>query len=181
MSVTKLKLHTKTKICSTCKKRKRKTSFNSDVSKLDKVYSACKLCRSIYTRSEKARLVRYKTNRAGSRYSHAYLAAKRKGRVWKISKKEYHNLIRKPCYYCGVIKSSVGIGLDRLSNQKDYLLKNVVPCCSICNKVKNIFFTSTEMLQIGKIIKNIRKVRNIEDFNSHKNYKPIYKSRKKAV
>lgn len=43
----------------------------------------------------------------------------------------------KPCYYCGVYQSGACNGVDRIDNNKGYISTNVVPCCTMCNMMKN--------------------------------------------
>jgi hypothetical protein len=39
------------------------------------------------------------------------------------------------CHYCG--EQIIGIGIDRIDSSKGYEMSNCLPCCSICNKMKN--------------------------------------------
>ena len=45
-------------------------------------------------------------------------------------------LLIKNCYYCGEPES---MGLDRINSNIGYIESNVVPCCGICNIMKNSF------------------------------------------
>lgn len=60
------------------------------------------------------------------------------------------NLSSQPCTYCGTTKRP--IGADRIDNTKGHTLDNCIPCCKICNKVRNNIFTVEEMKKIGKVI-----------------------------
>lgn len=60
------------------------------------------------------------------------------------------NITSKPCYYCGT--TTRPIGADRIDNSKGHEKDNVVPCCKICNKVRNNIFTVEEMKILGKTI-----------------------------
>jgi hypothetical protein len=53
-----------------------------------------------------------------------------------------------PCFYCGSSKLNCWKtplsdyifqynGLDRIDSNKGHLISNVIPCCFICNKMKN--------------------------------------------
>lgn len=74
---------------------------------------------------------------------HAYLAK----RQWDITNEEVRTLIESPCFYCGSPPSNVAKhpdhngeylynGVDRLDNNKGYIMSNVVPCCWRCNRAK---------------------------------------------
>ena len=57
------------------------------------------------------------------------------------------SLVRKPCYYCGIIAGNTKItknckegfkynGIDRVDSSLGYTANNVVPCCGTCNIAK---------------------------------------------
>ena len=66
-----------------------------------------------------------------------------------ISKAEFSELIQQNCYYCGIEPSNTFSnwhgydygdfnynGIDRVDNNKGYVLDNCVPCCQTCNFAK---------------------------------------------
>lgn len=59
------------------------------------------------------------------------------------------------CTYCG--DNSNKLGFDRIDNNLGHILNNVVVCCEICNMTRGNRFTYEEMIQIGQIIKKIKK------------------------
>ena len=64
--------------------------------------------------------------------------ARRRNLYFDISLNQFEALISRPCVYCG----EPSTGLDRIDNNKGYVLSNVVPACSWCNwmkKDKNVF------------------------------------------
>ena len=77
--------------------------------------------------------------------------AKTRGIEVCITDEDIKSLISKPCYYCGKEKSD---GIDRLDSTKGYIHNNCVPCCSICNKMKNHFSLDTFLNHIDKIYMN---------------------------
>jgi ribosomal protein S27E len=61
--------------------------------------------------------------------------AMRRGLSFDLSIEDFLTFWQKPCQYCGdEIKT---IGLDRIDNDIGYVLSNVAPCCSQCNRAKN--------------------------------------------
>lgn len=71
-----------------------------------------------------------------------------RGLSWSISDDEFDILTQKACFYCGRkpyrSKKTRGNngnfiynGIDRLDNSNGYVLSNIVPCCTICNRAKN--------------------------------------------
>lgn len=61
-------------------------------------------------------------------------AALVRGYVFSITKEDFLNIIKLPCYYCN--RSDVRIGVDRYYNNIGYELYNCKPCCQICNFMK---------------------------------------------
>ncbi len=53
---------------------------------------------------------------------------------FNLTKKEFLTFWQNPCTYCGDIIET--IGLDRIDSNQGYILNNIVPCCTICNKIK---------------------------------------------
>ncbi len=55
------------------------------------------------------------------------------------------------CHYCG--EKINGIGIDRIDSSIGYEIKNCIPCCSTCNKMKNTQ-TQNEFIDRCKTIVN---------------------------
>jgi len=84
---------------------------------------------------------------------------------------EWHNKQEKKCVYCGIKEKDLykirnlhkkeikRLTIDRVSNDRNYELGNIVLACILCNSVKSNFFTFDEMKKIGKVIKLIRRER----------------------
>lgn len=89
--------------------------------------------------------------------------------VFKLSLKEFENLIFKNCYYCNSIPNNkqksknknakilLYNGIDRKYNNKGYLLTNVVSCCIICNRAKSNMSFKNWKIYINKLITNQKK------------------------
>lgn len=92
----------------------------------------------------KALFIEYQSN-ADSR-NHQFL----------LTFEEFNNLISGDCFYCGTkpkIKNGGHLekrkhkgqpdlytnGIDRINSNGDYTIDNCVPCCSMCNKMKNVY------------------------------------------
>ena len=66
-------------------------------------------------------------------YNFIKAQAKQKNRLFTITKEQHAELAKKPCFYCQ--ENSDG-WLDRKDSKLHYTLDNIVPSCSICNKMK---------------------------------------------
>jgi len=72
-------------------------------------------------------------------------ALKRKLR-WGLSRETFLKLTQLPCNYCGELPSRTKTmtgevfsynGIDRVDSSRGYVRRNVVSCCSICNRAKS--------------------------------------------
>lgn len=76
-----------------------------------------------------------------------------------LNKDEVFNIISQPCYYCGqeLVDNKI-MGIDRIDSNKGYNSENTVPCCHICNLMKNAFTIDVFFNHIDKIYnKHIKK------------------------
>lgn len=84
----------------------------------------------------------------GIYYTYKRFAEKR-GLDFLIDKKVFLEIVKSNCYYCGQEPSNIHKpkanktefiynGVDRVDNDKGYVEGNVVPCCKICNKAKDV-------------------------------------------
>lgn len=80
-------------------------------------------------------------------YGNYRCSAKRRGFVFELSKDEFKDLSKRPCFYCGAEPKQVCFnsnkegkytynGIDRLEPDKGYISSNCVPCCGRCNEMK---------------------------------------------
>lgn len=87
-----------------------------------------------------ANLLKYKTS------------ARKRNYDWLLSDEEFASLTSGDCFYCGIepkqiCKASrscrqtsqvIYNGIDRIDNSKGYVIGNVVSCCKICNRAKDV-------------------------------------------
>ena len=87
--------------------------------------------------------------------------AKTRGLSFSINKKDFKRLCDGDCHYCDsppesrnrkTFKARLN-GLDRIRSDKGYSLRNCVPCCSTCNRLKGDLDVKTFMSYIFKIAK----------------------------
>ena len=86
---------------------------------------------------------------------------------WKLSNEEFSDLVHKNCHYCNdtpkkrkhdqsVNKTEV-MGIDRLDSSKSYIIDNCVPCCTLCNFMKQSSSYDNFINQIKKIYNFLEK------------------------
>lgn len=95
-------------------------------------------------------------------------SAVKRGIEWRLSPEEFLQLVKKNCTYCnaspriynskpnfgrGKTVKTLMNGIDRKDSSLGYISGNVVPCCSVCNKMKMSMSESDFRLQILKIAK----------------------------
>lgn len=118
----------------------------------------------------------YDTVTISQEYTNHRGNAKVAGRDY-MKKQDWLKIVKQPCFYCGGIdirnraamdsyKKLRGVtlkeediekyavelnGVDRLDSNKGYEMDNVVPCCGMCNRMKNKF-TYKEFIDKIKLI-----------------------------
>jgi len=80
------------------------------------------------------------------RFKYARSVARTTKKPFLLNESEYKEIASKPCFYCGQNPSGLGVGLDRINNDKaiGYTKENVLPCCVICNKIRGNSLTVEE-------------------------------------
>lgn len=78
--------------------------------------------------------------------------AKRRNIPYNLSDEEVVSIISQPCAYC---KEEYANGIDRIDSMKGYEEENVVPCCAICNRMKNNYSLDFFKAHIKKIYKTL--------------------------
>ena len=97
--------------------------------------------------------------------------AKSRNLEFSLTQKQFEKLIVGDCVYCGSEPKSVRKkgdfqiirnGVDRVDNTKSYFLDNCVPCCSICNRMKNNFSLEEFKIWIKRVaLKIIERNQNV--------------------
>ena len=62
-------------------------------------------------------------------------SAKQRGIAWNLTFEQFSDVILGICHYCGLVGGSV----DRKDSMAAYSVNNILPCCSTCNRMKNIY------------------------------------------
>jgi len=64
-------------------------------------------------------------------------SAARRNLDFQITYEQYVELVKHPCYYCGIVDESKQFnGIDRQDANIGYILSNCVSCCTTCNMMK---------------------------------------------
>jgi len=78
-------------------------------------------------------------------------SAKERGLEYNLTDKQFAGITQQDCFYCGAKPNNTskysnnnnGIyiynGIDRIDNNKGYIIDNIVPCCTRCNYAKKNF------------------------------------------
>ena len=155
------------KTCTKCKMIKKFTDFPLDKRRSLGFASACNECHSILTKKwyennkkrhrEYCRLWVIKNKKSydasqkkrrekpENKYKKTIRDCKSRKLSFEITYETFLDFLSKPCYYCSSLVKGYGSNLDRIDNNKGYQIDNVLPCCGICNKIRNNFLTVEEM------------------------------------
>ena len=80
--------------------------------------------------------------------------ARQQDLAWGLTWEQFMGLWQLPCHYCG--SEILTIGLDRVDNDRGYLIENVVPCCPACHRMKRGVSTRSWLRQIRRIERHCR-------------------------
>lgn len=172
------------KKCKRCQKEKNLEEFGLCSKNKDKLHSRCKKCNVEYNKiydspnarkrwmennvdlNKKIHKEYYLKNKEScllqsrkwgednflkSKYNIYKNGALRRNIDWNLTKEEFESYENIPCYYCNEI---VRIGLDRLDNEKGYVISNCVSCCGVCNRMKMNLDVNVFLNKIKQIYKN---------------------------
>ena len=130
------------KKCPKCGEDKELDSFSQDRREMDGKTYVCRDCRNFiqrkFNQTPKGKYLSYKK------------ASRERGFIFTITLEEFVSFWNKNCFYCG--DKINGIGLDRVDNSIGYEIKNVVPCCEICNTMKMTETYNSFINQCMKIV-----------------------------
>ncbi len=92
------------------------------------------------------------------RFSQYKKNAKAEKKEFLLTKEFFTAVTSLPCIYCEgwVNKELKYTGLDRVDSDKGYIQGNVVPCCSICNWMKNTLTVDQFRLHLEKVNKRFQ-------------------------
>ncbi len=120
------------KRCRDCGKVKDSKEFYSAKTNGDGLSSRCIPCFKI------------QDSRPVNRLSRFNAGFKKRGGYCDLTLEQYTDIVSKPCFYCAWPISKFGKGMDRIDNFKQYVMGNVVPCCSMCNEGRGIAYAHEE-------------------------------------
>jgi len=116
---------------------------------------------------------RYKLAKKDAGYNSIFSSYKagaiKRNKSFEIELIDFIKLLKGNCFYCdseplterklfGTYGNYLYNGLDRVDNNKGYLLDNVVPCCKVCNIAKNTMGLEdfkTWVVRVSKKLQNM--------------------------
>jgi len=132
------------RICSCCKRMLPIDNYYKDLHTADGVSNICKYCQSRSVHG------RYQVYRQG---------AKNRNLDFELTRDEFAIITEKPCHYCGeysdVYFDKPYSGIDRVDSSIGYVVNNVVPCCTMCNRMKLDYNINTWVEKMKKILSHL--------------------------
>jgi hypothetical protein len=103
-----------------------------------------------------------------------------RGLLFNITEIDFEKIIIQPCYYCGFYSKSRLNSIDRIDNNKGYMITNCITSCKMCNMIKNKYHPNEFLDKIFSICNYTNN--NIDiDINLIKKWKSSYLTRNKRV
>lgn len=108
-------------------------------------------------------------------YASYRCSAENRSLVFELTKEQFKSLTARVCFYCGKLPSQnykpdlsngyVYNGVDRRNNSVGYVLENAVPCCKLCNWMKNAFEESDFLAHCALVTEyqNKKRTDNVSD------------------
>jgi hypothetical protein len=81
-------------------------------------------------------------------------SAKNRGIELKLTKEQVIFMSTIVCVYCGEMNEKGFNGIDRIDNNKGYIIGNVLPCCSVCNFMRQTLDINKFVISCVNIINN---------------------------
>ncbi len=101
-------------------------------------------------------------------YSDYTYRGKKKKDELTLTKEEFKKMIKESCYYCGSTKN---IAIDRVNSNINYTKANCIPCCTICNYMKNEYSQNNFITRCNDISsKSKRILDSYKNLEYHTNY-----------
>lgn len=85
--------------------------------------------------------------------------AKKRNHNFELTLEVFESYWQNNCSYCGDKIDT--IGLDRVDNNLGYTLENIVPCCYVCNRMKQELSFNNWINKMKKILKKVKSEKNI--------------------
>ena len=124
--------------CWSCGETKHYTNFYPNKSKKNGLCDECILCKrksaNIY-REKNLEKIKEKKRQPLAIYQRYKRRAKEENRFFDLTVEYFKRYYKANCFYCDDILGTVGF--DRVDNTKGYTVDNTVPCCKMCNVMKN--------------------------------------------
>jgi len=84
-----------------------------------------------------------------------------------LTDQQFNNILKRKCFYCNSLNNN-HLGIDRIDSCDDYHVNNVVPCCSVCNRIKSdhdidVFFNQVKNILLNNKINIQEKTLIIEN------------------
>ena len=78
--------------------------------------------------------------------------ANKRGYDFDLNREQFEEFVTGSCFYCCSKYDKKLLGIDRVNNNMSYTEKNSVPCCQICNFMKNTLNKETFILMCTHIV-----------------------------
>ena len=88
-------------------------------------------------------------------YTNYKRSAQDKRLDFTIPEEDFMNIVKNPCYYCGILQEKGFNGIDRLDSTQYYTKENCVSCCEMCNMMKGSVGPNIFVHRVEHILTNL--------------------------
>lgn len=136
--------YSENKECINSSRRHREKAYQEEIKQYRKAYyeenkEGILKQQKEYNKVHKEQISQYRQSLNG-RYSTYKKNSNIKKIIFSLTLEEFDELTKQTCFYCGEYsKEKTFVGIDKIVPDKGYILENCVPCCEMCNFMKNNF------------------------------------------
>lgn len=103
-----------------------------------------------------------KKNKENIEYSYRNYAFRSEGngKPFELTLEQFESIVKKGCYYCGIVQEKGFNGIDRVCSKNGYVISNCVSCCKICNFMKGSLDIMTFIKRVEHILVHNKIIEN---------------------
>jgi len=163
-----------TKRCNHCLLEKSIAEFCKNKTSLDGLNPYCKFCSKVCSSKwyrSRPKEVRTTTSyikhlQPKSRFRRYKINATKRHLLFDLTEQQFSEITAHRCSYCNDYnrlshpskKIAQHCGIDRKDNSKGYTIENCIPCCTICNRMKEKMSIKDFVDQCKRIVSNFEVV-----------------------
>jgi hypothetical protein len=124
----------------------------------------CKVSRGLWIMNNRSKIREINNNwkknnkhKLSQRFNQLKNRAKHRNIYFDLTLQNFEDINKLSCHYCSGPLPRYGSGMDRIDNNKGYVVDNIIPCCTVCNLTRGDRWSVEEtkaMIAAGLAVRN---------------------------